>query len=230
MCNIFSFNYHVDEHKVFALLGEDRRQAVLKGENPDSHAYIAEFYSHSEDRCAKYEIGGNIDRLREIAKRGVRLEDLTHDGGIPEEELKSSDFREISRWLNNIDFEIEVIQPMMTNKFPHYLPFYDSFKQRFEQNKNDRAVFICRIQKSLINRIYNDTNPKKSAKFLTATISDIDCFNKIHLMLDSLLFADDDSSSDLIVVAIIYSVTKYAEDDSVKNKLRIVISPAEVTY
>ena len=225
MCEIFSFNYHITSQKCYALLGDDRRQALLKGENPDSHTYIANFFSHDEDRCAKYEFGGDINRLREIAKRGVRLEDLTHDGGIPEEELKSSDFRVISHWLNNIDLEKDVIQPMQINKFPHYIPYYDVFKQKFEQSKIDRAVFVCRIQKSLLERLFNELRFKPSPKFITNTSTDVDIFQKIHFMLDSSL---PDFNESEIVVAVIFSVSKYAEDDQVKNKLRIVISPAEV--
>jgi len=115
MCKLFSFS--IDRSgKVYALLGKDRAEALLKDENPDSHTYISKVFGIDEDQTWKYEVPIDIAEIEKAVEDGsikdLSLRRLKYDGGLPEEELKASHENAMRSFLDELDWKKNVLEPM----------------------------------------------------------------------------------------------------------------------
>lgn len=103
MCELVSLLV-TEKGEVKAILGEDRLNLIMKGENPDSHTMIAKHFGIDEDKTWKYEIPisqenppKTVDELWGLLKYDGGS--LRYNGGLPEEEIPFTYVKGIRDWI-----------------------------------------------------------------------------------------------------------------------------------
>ena len=229
MCNFFSFS--IDRNRnVYALLGKDRANALLKGENPDSHTYISLFHKINEDQTWKFELPLNIDEIKMKLENGediselVSIRNLKYDGGLPEEELKSSHENAIRAFLDNIDWENDVIKPHL-----HPEEYAGGIYKRMTELKKwldgdgtgRRAMIVYREQVALIEKMLHTT------LYLNIESRKIDTRHEHEWAQQTVQkYGDIDNAKELFLAI---TKRKYYDNETgeIKTRIRFVISDFE---
>ena len=107
MCEFISFS--VDRNgNVYCILGEDRQNMLKKGENPDSHSVISDYFKIDEDNTWKFEIPLNkndIDKLcngelpDKLSVNDIDILRKWYIGGIPFGKMPIEIFDKIVTWV-----------------------------------------------------------------------------------------------------------------------------------
>ncbi len=176
MCEFFSFLVHKDG-RVLALLGEDREMVECAGNNPDSHAIIADAHNVNEDECWKYEIP--ISSTDEVTEDGLNalLGKMKYDGGLPEGDITLSYVNNIQRFLREnvslikeaavallglkVDFIIDAVlkgkEKTFLVKAPRWVTLKDSVLAVAEEIKRKHGIHVIVTPKRVpVDRIAKD--------------------------------------------------------------------------
>lgn len=109
MCKFFSFAV-TKNGEILHFLGEERRNIVQEGGNPDSHSYICDYFRVNEDETWKFDLNFCPNSLRDFQNMSIKelkeFVESVYDGGLPFSEFPLSFLVKVVEFLDSHRNEI----------------------------------------------------------------------------------------------------------------------------